>query len=159
MQELELLAADYQSTGVSTRRHPMAVYRRSLARQGIRGYRDVLRWPSGEAIRVAGLVTTRQRPGTASGVVFITLEDEHGHMNLVVFSHVFERDRRLSREVGFLVAVGRVEREKGVTNVIVERFEPFSAEPDDVGDEPPVDPSAGLEVEPEPRGRYERFRW
>jgi error-prone DNA polymerase len=93
---------------------------------------------------VAGLVTTRQRPGTAAGVVFITLEDEFGHMNLVVFAKVFEAQRNLARDADFLVVQGKVQREKGVTNVIVERFEPLRKEA----------PGSDL-----PKGRYDRFYW
>ncbi len=144
MNEEEILAADFVSTGVSTRRHPMAVLRPSLTRQGIKHYRDLETWPDGRPIRVAGLVTTRQRPGTAAGVVFITLEDEFGHMNLVVFAKIFEAQRNLARDADFLVVQGKVQREKGVTNVIVERFEPLRKEA----------PGSDL-----PKGRYDRFYW
>ncbi|MFO0725311.1 MAG: DNA polymerase III subunit alpha [Myxococcota bacterium] len=144
MNEEEILAADYGITGVSTRRHPMAVLRPAMERQGILSYRQLEEAPDGKRIRVGGLVTTRQRPGTASGVVFITLEDEFGHMNLVVFTQVFERYRTLARDAAFLVVAGKVQREKGVTNVIVERFEPMYRDR----------PENEL-----PKGRYDRFYW
>lgn len=79
------------------------------------------------------MVTTRQRPGTASGVIFMTLEDEDGPMNLVVYSHVYDRQRALVRDATMLVAYGEVQRtHEKVINVIVRRFAPLSIP------EPPV---------------------
>jgi error-prone DNA polymerase len=141
MSEEEILAADYHSTGLSARTHPMALLREEMRAQGIASFEDLQTWPDHERIRVAGLATTRQRPGTASGVVFITLEDEFGHMNLVIFAHVFERFRALAKDSDLLVAVGRVERTQKVINVIVERLEPLVRE------------------SMRPKGRYDRFMW
>lgn len=140
----ELLAADYESLGLSVHTHPMTLLREEMQAQGISSFKDLEHWPEGQRIRVAGLITTRQRPGTASGVVFITLEDEFGHINLVLFPKVFERDRVLAKEAQFVVAVGRVERTEQVTNVIVERLEPLVRE------------AAGPN---KPKGRYDRFWW
>lgn len=126
MTEEELLAADYDSLGLSVERHPMAMLRGEMRHQGILGAREFSVAADGARLRVGGMVVTRQRPGTASGVMFITLEDEHGHMNLVVFPQVFERHRELVNEAHLIVAEGRLQRDKsGVLNVIVDRLEPL----------------------------------
>jgi len=73
-------------------------------------------------VRYAGLVICRQRPGTASGVLFMTLEDETGFVNLVVWPRVFETHSALARTTGFLGVEGPVQNEKGVVHVVVDRF-------------------------------------
>jgi error-prone DNA polymerase len=139
MSEEELLGADYESTGVSASGHPMRLLRESMKEQGVGGYLDLMATPHGSRITVGGLAVTRQRPATASGVIFITLEDEAGHMNLVVFPNVYEKHRTLAREAALLVASGKVQRTGAVVNLIVDTIEPMRRSV------------------AEPKGRYTRF--
>ncbi|RMD49690.1 MAG: hypothetical protein D6832_01230, partial [Alphaproteobacteria bacterium] len=82
--------------------------------------------PAGRRITVAGLVLVRQRPGTAKGVVFVTLEDETGVVNVVVWAKVFERFRRAVIAARLMRVTGRLERQSGVSHVIAERIEDIS---------------------------------
>lgn len=126
MTEEEILAADYESLGLSVDRHPMKMLRADMKAQGILGSKDLLNAAHDARLRVGGMVITRQRPGTASGVMFITLEDEDGHMNLVVFPSVIERQRELINEAHLIVAEGRLQRDRsGVLNVIVDGLAPL----------------------------------
>jgi len=113
---------DYASTGLSLKRHPATFLRSRLDRMGATPngqLKDENRWPHGRAISVAGLVLVRQRPGTASGVVFMTLEDETGVANLIFRPSVFERFRRTARHATMLLIRGRVERKGQVVHVMV----------------------------------------
>ena len=83
--------------------------------------------PEGALVAVAGLVILRQRPGTAKGVIFLTLEDETGVVNVIVWRKIFERDRRAVIAGRLLRVVGRVQRAHAVTHVIAERVEDISA--------------------------------
>jgi error-prone DNA polymerase len=123
--EVERMQADYAHLGLSTAVHPVALLRQDLRRAKIAGSLQLERTPSGRRVRVGGMVTVRQRPGTAKGVVFMTLEDEDGQMNLVVFPKTYARWRAVARDAILLVAVGKVERRHRVTNLIVDRFEPM----------------------------------
>ena len=126
MSPVEQMRADYALTGLSAQVHPVSLVRADLRRQGILGSIDIRRARHGQRVRVGGMVTTRQRPGTASGVIFMTLEDEDGPMNLVVYSHVYDRQRTLARDTTMLVAYGEVQRtHEKVINVIVQRFTPL----------------------------------
>jgi len=86
---------DYRSVGLSLRRHPVAFLRDDLSRRGMIGCGDLARTRDGRRVKVSGIVLVRQRPGSASGVLFITIEDETGVANLIVWPSVFERHRRL----------------------------------------------------------------
>ena len=122
MNAVEQMQADYALTGLSSV-HPVALVRSDLRRQGILGSMDLRRARHGQRVRVGGMVTTRQRPGTASGVIFMTLEDEDGPMNLVVYSQVYDRQRALARDATMLVAHGEVQRTHDkVINIVVQRF-------------------------------------
>ncbi|MFN0114911.1 MAG: OB-fold nucleic acid binding domain-containing protein [Paracoccaceae bacterium] len=83
--------------------------------------------PAGARVTVAGLVLVRQRPGTAKGVIFLTLEDETGVVNVVVWAKVFERFRRAVMAGRLLRVTGRVQREMGVVHVVAEEIEDVSA--------------------------------
>jgi DNA polymerase III alpha subunit len=83
---------------------------------------DEKRFPHGRLVRVAGLVLLRQRPGTASGVVFMTLEDETGIANLVLWSDVYERNRRAARHATLLQVHGTVQRQDRVVHVLVQHL-------------------------------------
>jgi error-prone DNA polymerase len=109
LQKLETLLLDYQRTGVSLDDHPLLHLRSQLERQQVTQARDLVHLKTGDRVRVAGLVQSRQRPGTASGIVFITLEDETGISNLVLYSRVFEENRRVAQGAMLLCAEGKVE--------------------------------------------------
>ena len=87
------IVADYQVTGLSLERHPLALLRHRLGRYRYRPVADLPTLTNGQPICVAGLVITKQRPGTASGVTFVTLEDETGHINLIVWKALAEQFR------------------------------------------------------------------
>ena len=102
---------DYTATGLSLRRHPLALLRAKLWALGCQDTRELARLRAGSRIRLAGMVLMRQRPGTAKGIVFITVEDEHGTANLVVYTDVAARDRAALIGARLLVIEARVERE------------------------------------------------
>ncbi len=120
--DAEQVARDYESTGLSLRQHPMSFLREELDRLDVHPACDVARLPAGTELRVAGIVLTRQRPGTASGVVFVSIEDETGVANLIVPSRVFERDRAAARSSTAIVARGTIERNGEVTHLKVARL-------------------------------------
>jgi error-prone DNA polymerase len=114
----EQVVSDYDATGLSLTAHPVSLMRAELRRSGVIPA-DRLPWrQAGDPVRVAGLVLVRQRPGTASGIVFATLEDETGVSNLIIRPKVFERFRKVVSEVMWL-ADGRIERTGDVIHVQV----------------------------------------
>jgi len=115
----EEVAADFATTGLSEKAHPMSLLRPQLASRRVRSARELQRLPDRAPVEVAGMVIVRQRPETAAGIVFMSLEDETGIANLVVMPDVFERHRALVRTAAFLQAEGRVERSGAVVNVRV----------------------------------------
>ncbi|HYV16425.1 MAG TPA: error-prone DNA polymerase [Conexibacter sp.] len=123
----EGMLADYETTGLTAAAHPLALLRAGLARAAVTS-RDLATIGHGAQVRVGGLVVARQRPGTASGVVFMLLEDEHGTINLIVPPKLYERSRLTIRTAPLVLAVGRLERHPaagGGINVLVERIEPL----------------------------------
>lgn len=120
--EARNIVADYQYTGLSLRRHPMALLRNQPRFRHCQRAADLLTINEGRFIRIAGLVTCRQRPGTASGVLFITLEDETGNSNIVVWKNVQERYRQQILRGTLLLVKGKLQRtghiEAGETPVI-----------------------------------------
>ena len=120
----DLLAADLWATGISTDDHPIAHYRAGLDGRGVLTSRELRDRETGRRIEVAGLVTHRQRPATASGVTFLNLEDEHGLVNVVCSVGVWNRYRRIVRDSPALIARGILERSpEGVANLVADRFE------------------------------------
>ncbi len=117
---------DYRSTGLSLRRHPVAFLRGELARRRMITCADLARARDGRRVVVPGIVLVRQRPGSARGVVFITIEDETGIANLIVWASVFEQQRRLILNAGMLACHGRVQREGEVIHVVADRVEDLS---------------------------------
>ena len=109
---------DYRSVGLSLRRHPVSFLRDELRAQRILATEDLAGVRDGKSVRVAGIVLVRQRPGTASGVTFITIEDETGHANLIVWSTLFERQRRLILSASMISVRGRLQREGLVTHIV-----------------------------------------
>ncbi|MEW5708710.1 MAG: error-prone DNA polymerase [Pseudomonadota bacterium] len=120
--EGEEIAADYGSLGLTLRRHPLALLRGRLARRGYATAQALEGLAHGRPSRVAGLVTHRQRPETASGVVFVTLEDETGHANVVVWSSIAERDRPALLSARLLGVEGVIEREGEVVHLVARRL-------------------------------------
>jgi error-prone DNA polymerase len=120
------LRADYGSLGLSLGRHPLSMLRKQLAARRCRRSREMAPLPHGTPVRMAGLVTLRQRPETASGVTFVTLEDEDGLFNVVVWRDVGERQRRVLLEARLLQVEGRVESADGVQHLIAARLEDLS---------------------------------
>jgi error-prone DNA polymerase len=114
----EEITADYRSVGLSLEVHPMALLRPRMRAQRILGLRDLQGRRHGSGVHVAGLVTQRQRPGTAKGTIFVTLEDEHGMVNVIVWPHVALRQRRALLESRLLAVRGRWERVDGVEHLI-----------------------------------------
>jgi error-prone DNA polymerase len=125
----EEVSADFAATGLSPRAHPMAVVRPTLASGRVRTAREIARLPDRAPVEVAGLVVVRQRPETAKGIVFVSLEDETGIANLVVMPDVYARCRPVVRGAPFLLARGRVERTGQVVNVKVDSVVPLALAP------------------------------
>ena len=120
---------DYQVSGHSTRGHPMERYREQLRRRRLPRSDQLRRLPDGKPTEYVGMVICRQRPGTATGVVFLTLEDEGGFVNVVVWSDVFEAHRAVVKTSTVLGIGGRVQRSaEGVVHLIAERLWPFRAD-------------------------------
>ena len=124
MSRAEQLMLDLGSTGLSVKDHPMGLARAGLP-ASVRSSRDIATLKQGVRASTAGLVICRQRPGTASGVVFITLEDEHGFTNLIVYSRVFDAFRHVATAFPLLMAHGIIEREGKVVYLVVQRLEPM----------------------------------
>jgi error-prone DNA polymerase len=118
------LIADYRSTGIALGKHPMELMRPGID-PALRSSADLERIDDGSTVEVAGMVVARQRPGTAKGIVFMTLEDEGGIINVIVPKRVYERHRATVRSAVMVSARGRLERREGVVNVLVDRVEPL----------------------------------
>lgn len=120
----ERLASDLWATGISTDDHPMTHYRSGLDARGVLTSRELRSHETGRRVEVAGLVTHRQRPATASGVTFLNLEDEHGLVNVICSVGVWNRYRRVVRDAPALIVRGMLERSvEGVTNLLADRFD------------------------------------
>lgn len=128
MTPMERVVADYRGSGVTIGMHPMALRRADLRLRGVLRSDELVRTRGGRRVRVAGAVITRQRPGTAKGMVFLTLEDEFGLANVIIRPDVFERQRPLILRAPFLVVEGVLQQQEGVTSVRAERVMGFSGE-------------------------------
>jgi error-prone DNA polymerase len=126
----EEIVDDYASLRLSLRAHPLSLLRPKLKRRGVVQCSMLGELPVEKRVIVAGLVLVRQRPGTAKGVIFATLEDETGIANIIIWKHVFERFRRLVLTSRLLACRGRVQREGLVIHVVAERLVDLSAELD-----------------------------
>ena len=126
MDEGGAVVEDYRSTGLSLRRHPVAFLREGLRARGVAACADLARARDGRRVGVAGLVLVRQRPGSARGVMFLTIEDETGVANLIVWPSVFARQRRVILSAGMIACHGRVQREGAVVHVVTDRLEDLS---------------------------------
>jgi error-prone DNA polymerase len=125
MTSAERLSADYAGTGVTVGPHPMAYVRPAMNTQRVTRAADLARKSNGRAVHVAGCVIVRQRPATASGFVFLSLEDETGIINVIVPPDVFAAYRLVLVEQPFLLIDGRLQRQDGVVSVKAERLAPL----------------------------------
>ncbi len=121
------LVADYASIGLTLGRHPLALLRDRLKTLRLSTAAELSKFPHGHLARTAGIVTGRQRPGTASGVVFVTLEDETGNINVVVWNRLVEKQRRELLGSRLLGVYGVLEREGEVAHLIAQRLVDYSA--------------------------------
>jgi error-prone DNA polymerase len=116
------IVADYGSVGLTLRRHPVALLRATLTERGVLPNQALWDQPNGRLVTAAGLVITRQRPGSAGGVTFVTLEDETGYVNLIVWERVATTQRAALLESRLLLVRGRLQREGDVLHVIAQRL-------------------------------------
>jgi error-prone DNA polymerase len=129
----ESMLADYSSTGLTTRSHPMALLRARMP-DGAATSRDLETLPHASRVKLGGLVVARQRPGTANGIVFVLLEDEHGTINLIVPASVYERHRLIVRTEPLMLIEGKLEKlpaAGGAINVLVDKVGSIAA-PDQI---------------------------
>jgi error-prone DNA polymerase len=127
MQPYEQVVADYRTVGLSLRAHPISFYREQLERLDITPANRLVELADNSPVRVAGLVLLRQRPSTAKGITFVTLEDETGTMNLVVHQHMWDRYYRIARRSPAWLAHGQIQTapqsEVPIIHVVVNRLE------------------------------------
>ncbi|HWD15640.1 MAG TPA: OB-fold nucleic acid binding domain-containing protein [Casimicrobiaceae bacterium] len=116
------IVADYRRLGLTLRRHPLALLRSQLRARRLTTSEDIRAAPHGRIVRTAGIVIGRQRPDTASGVVFVTIEDETGATNVIVWRDLGDRQRRELLGARLLAVYGRVEREGSVVHVLAGRL-------------------------------------
>jgi DNA polymerase III alpha subunit len=119
--EGEHVVQDYASTGLSLKNHPVALVRARLATLRNIKVCDIAQRKDGDVVAIAGLITVRQRPGTAKGVLFMTLEDETGSANLVVWEMLFDKYRKEIIQSRLLMVEGKLQIANGVTHLVVNR--------------------------------------
>jgi error-prone DNA polymerase len=122
MSPAQHVAEDYRTTHLSLKAHPVSFFRKALDRMGVVPAARLKTLRDRRRLSVGGLVLVRQRPGTAKGVVFLTLEDETGIANIVVWQSAFEANRRLVMGASFLVVHGQLQREGEVIHLVAEKF-------------------------------------
>ena len=123
MREGEHVVNDYRALSLSLKAHPVSFLRERLAAQAIVEAERLAELPSGRRVSVAGLVLVRQRPGTASGVIFATLEDETGIANVIIWPKIFERYRPIVLGARLMRVTGKLQSEQSVIHVVAERLE------------------------------------
>ena len=126
MNEEERLVADFHGTGLTVGPHPMAYRRRQMERLGIRRASELSRIPDGQRLRVAGCVIVRQRPGTAKGFVFLSLEDETGIANAIITPGMFQKNRLLLVSEKFVMIEGILQNQDNVISVKADRILPLN---------------------------------
>jgi error-prone DNA polymerase len=125
MSNEERLVADFRGTGMTVGPHPMAYHRARLQKMGVRAAIELGKIPSGRIVHTAGGVIARQRPGTAKGFVFLSLEDETGVSNAIVTPDLFQRNRLMLSSEQFLLIEGILQNQDGVISVKAARVEPL----------------------------------
>ena len=128
----ERLSADYTGTGLTVGHHPMHFLRTAMNELGVTPAKDLCKVPNGGLVRVAGAVIVRQRPGTAKGIMFLSMEDETGIANAVVMPDMFEERRIVLITEPYLLIEGRVQNVDNVIHVLVRRVERLKS----IGGEP-----------------------
>ncbi len=121
MTEAEQVFQDYASTSFSVKAHPVSFVRHKLARLRVTPNGELIKGQNGDHIKVAGLILIRQRPGTAKGVCFMTIEDETGWANAVIFSNLFDKQRKEIMQSSLIMLEGKLQKEGEVIHVIVSR--------------------------------------
>ncbi|HEX3885448.1 MAG TPA: error-prone DNA polymerase [Stellaceae bacterium] len=138
----EHVVEDYTATSLTLKRHPLAFLRAELGREGVVTARELMTLPVERRLSVAGLVLIRQRPGSANGVVFVTIEDETGIANLILWPKTLERFRRIALGATLLYCRGRLQREEGVIHIVAEELRDLTpllnTLRDRTGDDPPA---------------------
>jgi error-prone DNA polymerase len=122
----ERLVADFHGMGLTTGPHPMAYHRAELKKHGVLSAADLMKLQDGAQVRVAGAVIARQRPGTAKGFVFLSLEDETGIANAIITPQLFDQDHTVVVHHPFLLIEGRLQNQDNVISVKVERVAPLT---------------------------------
>ncbi|MFK7994803.1 MAG: error-prone DNA polymerase [Granulosicoccus sp.] len=124
--EGENTVADYMSLGLTLKRHPLSLLRKRLKQQRIMDSRSWANVPNGGMARLAGIIKVRQRPGTAKGVLFLTIEDESGPVNVIVWGKVVEAYRKEVLSAKMVSVYGKTQREQGVEHLIARKIEDLS---------------------------------
>jgi error-prone DNA polymerase len=124
----EEIAADYMVQGMSASHHPMEVFRPGISRDGVLRSSEIASLPSDTRVRVAGCVVCRQRPITAKGVVFITIEDEQGLVNVILRPQTYVKYRRIARMEPIIVVEGMLQKRDGIINIVAEHLLPLKDE-------------------------------
>jgi error-prone DNA polymerase len=122
----ERLVADFRGTGMTVGPHPMAYHRARMKAMGIHKASELSHIPDGQFLRIGGCVICRQRPGTAKGFVFLSIEDETGVANAIVTPDLFQKNRLLLSSAQFLMVEGILQNQDNVISVKAERVSPLS---------------------------------
>jgi error-prone DNA polymerase len=122
----EQVAHDYTHLGLSLREHPVSFIRQQLDRFRVLRAKDLRTLPHDRRVKVAGVVLLRQRPSSAKGITFMTLEDETGHVNLIVRQEIWNRNHRVARRASALAAHGRLQKQGEIIHVLVSRMQDLS---------------------------------
>jgi error-prone DNA polymerase len=125
---------DYVHMGLSLRAHPVSFLRVEFQRRKIATCAQAMQAKDGKWLETAGIVLVRQKPGSAKGVMFITIEDETGVANLVIWPNLYEKQRRIILSAGMMAVYGRVQREGEVVHLIAHRLTDLSSELASIGD-------------------------
>ncbi len=135
MSPAEEVLADYRTAGLSLRAHPMTFLRAGLAKRGVVTAASLKTLPDGTRVCVAGVVLVRQRPGTAKGITFVTLEDETATANLIVRPAIWKRYREAALGATVLLAHGRLQRQGDVIHVLTTKLQNLSPWMRQLGDQ------------------------
>jgi error-prone DNA polymerase len=154
------VAEDYRTTSLSLKAHPVGFFREELARLKAVPAERLKTMRDRAFVSVGGLVLVRQRPGTAKGVVFVTLEDETGVANVVVWRDAFEANRRLVMGAAFLIVRGQLQREGEVIHLVAKSFVDLSHRLSEMreDDRPSSEVRSNVEVHSKVTGRLIRSR-
>jgi len=120
--DLEEMKADYEVQGLSTKYHPMHALRKDMSEDGLLKSSEVARLPSNTRVRIAGYVITRQRPPTAKGFAFMTLEDEEGMLNVIIKPNVYYRYRQIFKLEPLILVQGTIQRQNDILNIVADRL-------------------------------------